>query len=304
MKTKFYNSIGYNTACITLESNGSIIPLHYHLNDNPVQYAWQAMFKDCNKFKMGISMKLSSTEIIESINRLIQPMGLPLLSNPTPQSELNWLHTKFVENPDSSSWQRINLYIHLLEDKIKERELQGTSASQRFYLDPEPTYIPLKEEHKLWLTTEKRWGDLLLGYATLGKGWWEICQDNDSADDLALQTAIGSETIMVLQPETMLFKDVKNRFYKWAKTTAIDVPIVNLNQLSLGRYYLGNIIITKELLKYHPTASDWYVPNHKCKLMWSKEIIGADTVVKSVDFFDSDMYYNTLLEHTDIQLTE
>jgi hypothetical protein len=103
---------------------------------------------------------------------------------------------------------------------------------------------------------------------------------------------------MILQPETMLFKDEKNRFYKWANTTITDVPVGNLNQLALGRYYLGTIIITEELLNYHATASDWYVPNHKCKLMWSKEIISANTVVKSVEFFDSDMYYNTLIEHT------
>jgi hypothetical protein len=150
-----------------LESNGSLIPLHYHLNDNPVQYAWQKMFKDCKRFKMGKSLKLTSAEIVESINNLIQPMGLPLLNSPVLQTELNCLHTKFVQNSNSDSWQQINLYIHLLEDKIRERELQGASASQRFYMDPEPEYVPLKEEHKLWLTTEKRWGDLLLGYATL-----------------------------------------------------------------------------------------------------------------------------------------
>jgi hypothetical protein len=297
MFERLHNKTGFNTLALTISG----VTLHYHLSDNPVQHAWQEMYSTANKFKMGLSAKITVKELIDNINRL----GYTQLIYPITQQQLNDLHNQFVENTKQNlnynNWQEINLIIHLIEDKLKAGPFADYNGSLRFYIDPEPECIPLKEEHKLWLTTEKRWGDLLLGYATLGKGWWEISQDNDNTNDLNLQTSIRSETLCILQPESLLNKDVENRFYDWAVNTDISVPIENLNKLSLGRYFLGRIIITDDLLKFHSNTSDWYVPNHKCKFEWSKEIITKDSVVENVKFFNSNLYLESL-KHTGLSL--
>jgi hypothetical protein len=79
----------------------------------------------------------------------------------------------------------------------------------------------------------------------------------------------------------------------WRKNVSLD----NLNKLALGRYVLGHVIITDEFLKFNPNISDWYVPNHKCKLEWNKQMIDADARVVDVEFFDSDMCFETLVKH-------
>lgn len=304
MLDRFNNNSGKNTMALTISSKGRSFILHYHLANNPVQFHWQTLYANSEKFVMGLSPRLSSKEILLRINEIANTS----IEEPITQDQLNDLHRQFVLHAnagiDHYNWQKVNLLIHLLEDKLRETVLKDSNGSLRFFMDPEPVYIPLKEEYKLWLTTEKQWGDLLLGYATTGKGWWEISQDNDVADDLNVQKHIGSETLAIFQPESVFCKDVENRFYKWAKSANTPVPLNNLNKLALGRYYLGNIIISDVLLEYHNIPSDWYVPNHACKLNWTKEFIGSDATVTSVDFFDSDMYFKTLLKHTGLNLND
>jgi hypothetical protein len=79
-----------------------------------------------------------------------------------------------------------------------------------------------------------------------------------------------------------------NSLFKINKFDSIsnDVPLDNLNQLSLGLYLLGEIIITDAFLDFHPTASDWYVPNHICKLSWNRDVLGHNTLIKKIKFFN------------------
>ena len=46
IKEMFYNSEGFNTAEIILETDNGPLSLYYHLNDNPVQHIWQHIHKD------------------------------------------------------------------------------------------------------------------------------------------------------------------------------------------------------------------------------------------------------------------
>jgi hypothetical protein len=44
-----------------------------------------------------------------------------------------------------------------------------------------------------------------------------------------------------------------------------------LNTLALGRYYLGNISINQDLLRYHPIVEDWYF-NKNLQKRWNNEV--------------------------------
>jgi hypothetical protein len=286
MKEKFYNMKGCNTARITIQSQGNQIELYYQLSDNPVQHQWQEFHTNTTKLITQPLSKYSTDECVEELGKLLEQVGMTI-TLPITQEYLNSLHNEFVINRENSPvWYDINIYIHIAENTLREQYTKYNGVIH-FTNDPEPEYIPIKEEYKLWLTTETRWGDLLLGYATLGKDWGDIARDDDDQTDLNVQSTISPETRMFFHIHFPQLKHFETEFYSWAKDK--NVPLHNLNQLALGRYYLGQIIITEELLNFHPVASDWYVPNHSCKLRWNEHMIGNDTKVIGVYFFNSDM---------------
>ena len=299
VRTMFYNSVGFNTAEIILDTGDREISIYYHLNDNPVQHIWQRLHSDTKLITIGIAHGKSIEYLVSELNLLLIKNNLPTLDFPIIQEQLNKLHNDFVQNENTFiDAQRMNLLIHAIE--TKNNILTDYDATIKFYKDPNSITFPIKEEYKLWLVNDNKWGYLLLGFGTLGKSWNEIVKTDDTLDDLNIQTTISSETSMIFNAEYPFLKSPERLLYKWSKTSSHDVPLDNLNKLSLGNYLLGEIIITDVFLNYNKNISDWYVPNHKCKLMWNKEILGFNTVVKKINFFNSDMYFNTLLDHSQL----
>lgn len=301
IKEMFYNLSGFNTAEIIVESKQGTLSLFYHLNDNPVQHIWQQLHKDSDKFTMGVTHGKSLEDLLVELNQLLLTTNRPILELPISQDQLNKLHNRFVEhsknNPAADELQ-INLLIHAIE--TKNNFLTEYDSSTKFYKDPDSVRIPIKEEYKLWLINENKWGHLLLGFGTLGKSWNEIAKTDDNLDDLNVQTTISSETIMIFNADFPFLKIPEKRLYKWAKDSKYSVPLNDLTKMSLGLYLLGEIIITEAFLNFHPTISDWYVPNHQCRLLWNKDVLGYNAQVKQIKFFNSDMYHNTLIEHANL----
>jgi len=301
IKEMFYNLSGFNTAEIIVESKQGTLSLFYHLNDNPVQHIWQQLHKDSDKFTMGVTHGKSLKDLIFEINELLIKTNRPVLELPVSQDQLNKLHNSFVEhsknNPGVDELQ-INLLIHAIE--TKNNFLTEYDSSTTFYKDPDNVRITIKEEYKLWLMNENKWGHLLLGFGTLGKSWNEIAKTDDNLDDLNVQTTISSETIMIFNADFPFLKTPEKRLYKWAKDSKYSVPLHDLTKMSLGLYLLGEIIITDAFLNFHPTISDWYVPNHQCRLLWNRDVLGYNAEVKQIRFFNSDMYHNTLMQHANL----
>jgi len=301
IKEMFYNLSGFNTAEIIVESKQGTLSLFYHLNDNPVQHIWQQLHKDSSKFIMGVTNGKSLDDLLVELNKLLLTTNRPILELPVSQDQLNKLHNSFVESSKKQSSDEelhINLLIHAIE--TKNNFLTEYDSSTTFYKDPDNVRIPIKEEYKLWLMNENKWGHLVLGFGTLGKSWSEIAKTDDNLDDLNMQTTISSETIMIFNADFPFLKAPETRLYKWAKNSEYSVPLNNLNQLSLGLYLLGEIIITDAFLNFHPTISDWYVPNHQCRLLWNRDVLGYNVQVKQIKFFNSDMYHNTLIQHANL----
>jgi hypothetical protein len=302
IKEMFSNSVGFNTAEIILKTNDRSMSVYYHLNDNPIQHIWQGIHQDSKKFTMGITNGKSIEELVRDLNLLLKKINRSTIELPVSQNQLNKLHNDFVENSkivSSKDELEINLLIHAIESK--NSFLTEYDASTSFYKDPDNIRIAIKEEYKLWLMNENKWGHLLLGFGTLGKSWNEIVETDDNLDDLNIQSNVSSETIMVFNAECPYAKDAEKKLYNWAKSSKHIVPLDNLNQLSLGYYLLGEIIITDAFLDFHPIISDWYVPNHYCKLSWNKEVLGYNAKVEKINFFNSDMHFNTLINHANLE---
>ena len=124
MKDLFYNSKGFNTAKITINSFKKEIELYYHLNDNPVQHIWQEIHLNSKKFKMGISSSTDTNELVKELKNLCNQVNEPLEDFQLTQIFLNNLHSKFVFSQSSTNtnlqnkWLKINHIIHALESKI------------------------------------------------------------------------------------------------------------------------------------------------------------------------------------------
>jgi len=285
-----------NTAKIIFNSKGRDIELFYKLSNNPVQQAWQSIHADSTEFTMGIPSKYSLEYYIKKINDVCLQLCIPPLSNVTDEV-LNQYHSLFVKaDPPTPTWDELNNLIHCIEN-IKSNRFPEYNTNVLFFKKNDNTFIPIKESYKLWLTPNTDWGSLLLGYGTLGKHWLDIFKGNDNISDLVVQHTISSQTHLVFSPDEPYKKRQETRFYNWAIASGLDIPLDNLNKLSLGSYFLGQIIITDAFLNYHPVSSDWYVPNHICKLNWNRDMIGEDIMIKSLEFFDSDMYYDILCQH-------
>jgi hypothetical protein len=109
---------------------------------------------------------------------------------------------------------------------------------------------------------------------------------------------IGSETVMSFHTEYPYDKSGENIFYKWYLENPKDVPINDLNKLSLGRFLLGKLIITDVFLWHYHDLAAWYIPNHLCKLTWNRDVLSTATAIEEIEFLETDIAYKTLLEHT------
>lgn len=304
MKDLFNNKTN-NTAHIVVDCGDKELSLYYKLNDNPVQHIWQDNLQSYISLDTVPSDTRSVGEILQELNQLADLVSGTVIVEPVTHEQLNKLHAEFVDSNHTSEWQRINTLIHKIEVKI-DNPLKEFNTTFQFSANPDVS-VPLEEHHKHWLTTRNHhWGALLLGYSTVGKDWLDMWFDNDMSlidiDQLNIQQFIKTETLLVFEIEDLWDKFAENNFYKWYLNLDTEqqrkIPITELNTLALGRYLLGEIIITQDMIDFHPNISDWYVPNHTCKLQWNKQVMSKVKKVKKIEFFNSDLAYYTFLKHT------
>lgn len=298
----FLNSWGYNTAAINLNCKSGNVTLKYALSDNPVQHHWQRILSNTKEYKMAIPMNISVQEAVTMFNQICDEINFQKISDNFTQKELNILHRELVDNFTTNLDHRItnlNNLIHVLEQKINNK-YSDFNSTILFYSKDNEQCIPVEEKFKLWLSPNSQWGDLFIGYGTIGKDWSDICIDTDDEDSLAVQKTISSETCMYFKTEYNYPKAEETLLYRWSLDNNTCVPLDNLNQLSLGRYFLGKLIIDDQFLDFHNFASDWYVPNHKCKLLWNKHIIGSNVMINNIKFYNSNEYFETLDRHSGI----
>ena len=287
----FTNEFGNNTLEVVL-NNG--VTLHYHLFDNPVQYQWQALVTSGESIVPMFSNK-PVISYIEELNAFADKLRFQPLPKTPSIEELNVIHSMFVQQPNNEDWKRVNHLVHMIENNL----VMDLNYKLQFSVLGIGADVPIEEYHKLWLSTNySDWGSLYLGYETVGKDWADIAQDNDTLDDLAVQEYIGTETVMSFQSQSPYEKLIENDFFKWFRQNPENVPIDNLNKLSLGRYVLGKLIITDTFTSFNKNPLVWYMPNHVVKRQWNQEVLTSATAIESISFFESNMFYESLMKHT------
>jgi hypothetical protein len=282
--------------------------------ESTLGHKWQALVKENQKLfsKKHLHTSISNytltdldrlhnilNGLIDNINQL-HSRQLPKFSKSKEldTSILNSLHEEFEiygsqvdkldKLPDFShelhnSFLLLNEMIHTCEDVLAHNKFLIPTMGVITDYYPQLEFAPLEEIDKLYLKSDFRWGEIYLGYNTLGKDWLKVYYDNDieviERDMVKPQTRFSAEMWMNFGSDDYLNHNVRqfeNWYNKLPSEIQAKVPVDNLNELSLGRYRIGHVEINKSyFLKYHNNWNDWMSPNHPIKKKWNEEVFST-----------------------------
>lgn len=249
------------------------------------------------------------TNVIERINTLYDE---PLPTYPeVPELEtfhLNYLHEEFERYGDrmqeliagGTNWStemhedflELNEVIHLHEDVLKSKTSPFPNMAVLYDYYPQEIHYPIKESDKIWLTPEFKWGELYLGYNTLGKDWIKVMVDNDleviERDQVRPQIRFAAEAWINFGPDSdgwWSYLSLERWYNSLPKELQRKVPIDNLNRLCYGRYKIGSLIVDDTFVnKYGGTVEDYKQPKSQAKLDWNMNVFSTFEKVLSVEF--------------------
>lgn len=249
------------------------------------------------------------TDCLNRINSVYdQPLPLYPEIKELSTPELNYLHEEFERYGDrmdelikgGTNWTRdmhedfleLNEIIHLHEDVLKSKTAEFPNMAVLYDYYPQELHEPILESDKIWLTPYLRWGEIYLGYNTLGKDWLKVHCDNDieviERDQVRPQIRFAAEAWVNFGPDSSNWWSIYN-FECWVKGlpehVRHKVPINDLNKLSYGRYKLGQLIVDNEFLsRYGGTAEDFSRPSSDAKLDWNYNVFSTFIKLKNVEF--------------------
>lgn len=301
--------------------DSQLLQLVYWLQPNSLREKWinevkTYLKKDNTYLNLKISNKnyLHLHELAEKINSIVKKINLsykhkilgPLEgTGDISREKLNKLHEAFEIYGEHSEciggklyrgeethnlWLDLNEWIHITETAMETGKDDFPNYSALVTVYPPYPGRKLEEKDKLFLSTEFSWGELYLGYNTLGKDYISAFLDNDvrviTNKQVKIQENYSSEVWLCFGQNSCSSKNLEMEFYKWYETIGQEaqelIPIEDLNKLALGRYYLGRILINEDLLKFHPIEKDWYTDEDLQK-RWNNEVFSKIRNVKEIE---------------------
>lgn len=249
-------------------------------------------------------------KVVTSINKL-HSRQLPIFSDPAVLDThiLNSLHEEFeiygtqvdelAKLPDFSqelhnNFLLLNELIHTCEDVIAHDKLPIPVMGVISDYYPQEEFASLEEIDKLYLKSDFRWGEIFLGYNTLGKDWLKVSHDNDieviERDMVKPQTRFSAEMWINLGPDDYSnynARQFENWYNNLPASLQTSVPVDNLNKLCLGRFQIGHFEIKNPyFLEYHNNWNDWMSPNHPIKKKWNEEVFSTFRKIVKIGFYN------------------
>lgn len=187
----------------------------------------------------------------------------------------------------------LNEHIHMCEDALNDNGSLGNPAGILYDLHPLGLHETIQEEDKLFLESDFKWGNLYLGYNTLGKDWMNVLKDSDfeviEREQVKPQQRFAAEAWMNFGPEihkTEQIQSYYNKVKSLPKEVKDKIPFDNLNELTLGRFLLGSLIIDQQFLDFDSNQDHWLISNHECKLKWNREVLSTFRSVEKIEIVD------------------
>ena len=308
-----------------LDNEGKIHPILFNIIDsdlarrwvsitkqnqaNPEKYIFSRLANVTHKQMPEVRKRLTDTII--AINSIYdEPLptydDLECLST----DELNYLHEEFERYGDRMNeliikevnWSRqmhenflqLNELIHLHEDVNSSKIMPFPAMGCLYDYYPQELHTPILESDKKWLVSNFSWGDLYLGYNTLGKDWMKVQMDNDL--DVIERDMVRPQRRFAAETWINFGADIKDRysetqFEKWVNGLPENlrkrVPDDNLNELTYGRFKIGSIVCDENYFyKYNSDPNHWKFPSSKAKLDWNMNVYSTFVKVDSIKFYD------------------
>jgi hypothetical protein len=251
------------------------------------------------------------TRLTDCLNRINSGYDEPLplyeeiaeLTTP----ELNYLHEEFERYGDrfedlmqTANWWsqelhedflELNELIHLHEDLlyIKKGDFPNMALLYDYY--PQGLHLPILERDKLWLTPTLQWGEVYLGYNTLGKDWMKVVADKDleviEREQVRPQERFAAETWINFGPDSdgWEIRQLEKMYSELPENLQKKVPIDDLNKLTYGRFKLGKIIIDEYFIsRYGGTIADYSVKAGSVKRHWDEHVFSTFVELKEIEF--------------------
>ena len=292
-----------------LDTNDAPYNLFFLLHKTTLADRWQKLLKE-NQKNLGARINSNFmnytcdtiSPVLDKINQLVDQLNqiydrpLHPCANLLDNSTLNDLHEEYeiygsriTELTENKIWSEnlhnnflaLNDCIHACEGALDNKKFGRSAMGVLFDYYPQGIHSPILEQDKLFLTTNFSWGKLYLGYNTLGKDWLEVSLHNDldviRRGEVRIQERFAVEAWLNFSSGPSTY--VASTFLAWYDTLPADVkdkvPVGNLNQLSLGRYEIGQIVIDNKLEAYHSNHSDWFMPNSPVAESWNNEVFST-----------------------------
>jgi len=307
-------------AATFLDNVGNRHILQYKIYDTVLAKKWLDVIrenqKDTNKY-IHTSLYNATGKDIPSIYQDLEDtilkinkeydMLLPLYDmSVIGRKQLNKLHDLF-ENygdriPELESIRKhtktLNLNFLNLNELIHKYEIALTNKSpHRFpYMAATMDYWPqtifrnIEPLDKLSIQSHYEWGQLFLGYNTLGKDWLTACSDNDT--DIIVRGAVRPQKRFAAESwfcfgssNNTKFSEIIN-FERWYNLLPTNlkpkVPVENLSELVLGKFLVGEIIINEYFLHYDPEPTNWLLPKSEAKKKWNTDVFSTFTQIEKI----------------------
>lgn len=274
--------------------------------DNPIHRIESAFYNKTSADVPEITNTIN--QLILNINELYDKV-LPTYTI-MDTTKLNYLHEQFeifgkrldelyksgkFSNELQNKFFALNDAIHICEDAIITEPNKWSGFGVLYDIHPVGLHLNLKEADKLLLETSFPWGRLYLGYNTLGKDWMAVSKDNDleviNRGMVKPQKRFAAESWLNFngdQEDNTKVSAFIDWYSKLPADTQKKVPFHNLNQLTFGRFPIGQIVIDDTFLKIDSNPDHWHVPRHNCKLQWNHEVLTTFRSIESIKTYEQD----------------
>ena len=282
---------------VMVDNEGNNHSLFYYLYETSFLNKWLELLKlnlDNPESKPYLDINnVSKDDIALNTQQLQNVISLLGISNYDmfEAPELNELHALFEDwgarrNGNDELWFKLNELIHRHEDALTSKQL-NTYLKMGAVIDMHPLGLhkQLEPEDLILLSTDFRWGDLYLGYNTLGKDYLTVMQSDDiravELDQVKPQERYAAETWLYFQMDQIPTGQVQS-FQTWKKQLPghlVNKIPTDLNELRLGRIPLGKLLphMTPSCMKIDHRLDHWMIDNHPCKEEWNKEYFSKFT---------------------------
>jgi hypothetical protein len=187
------------------------------------------------------------------------------------------------------SFLKLNELIHTYEYALKSATVRFPDMSALFDYYPQTVYRQISERDKIYIRLNHKWGELYLGYNTLGKDWLTAAFDNDidlvKRQEVRPQQRFAAEMWLNFTQDCDAISKTKS-FESWYDSLDEDlqktIPIDNLNELVLGKFLIGELIINDYFLKFDSNRSNWIIPRSETKIQWNRKVFSTFRKLKDL----------------------